>query len=571
MARYKVAYWHLMLLLFYIMVTACQFFVTSHGAITDAEILVNFKNSLSTNSLLSNWNVSGNPLCNGSTNNWVGLRCNGDGTIDKLQLENMGLTGTINTDILTQLSKLRTLSFMNNSLEGSMPQVKKLGPLKNLFLSNNSFSGKIAEDAFDGMNSLREVHLAHNEFTGGIPRSLVSAEKLTKLNNNFEGQIPASLAHFSPSFFTGNKGLCGKPLPACKSSKKKIMMIVVVTVVAVVALSAIVAFSCICCRTAKTPKFNYSKKKIAMNGVGKKEIQSSDQFGDGKTVDNGQLHFVRYDRGRFDLQDLLKASAEVLGSGTLGSSYKTVLSDGPSMVVKRFRHMSNVGKKEFHEHMRKLGTLSHPNLLPLVAYYYRKEEKLLVSDLIENGSLASRLHAKRAPGKPWLDWPTRLKIVKGVARGDHAQQVMVAYKSPEFTHSDRTTKKTDVWSLGILILEILTGKFPENYLMQGRGGGADLATWVNSVVREEWTGEVFDMDIMRTKNCEKEMLKLLKTGMCCCEWNMENRWDLKEAVAKIEELKERDNDNDDFSNSYASEVYSSRAMTDDDFSFSVNG
>jgi hypothetical protein len=117
----------------------------------------------------------------------------------------------------------------------------------------------------------------------------------------------------------------------------------------------------------------------------------------------------------------------------------------------------------------------------------------------------------------------------------------------------------------------LTGKFPENYLTQGKGGDADLATWVNSVVREEWTGEVFDMDIMRTKNCEKEMLKLLKTGMCCCEWNMENRWDLKEAVAKIEDLKERDNDNDDFSNSYASEVYSSRAMTDDDFSFSVNG
>nr|XP_034923536.1 probable LRR receptor-like serine/threonine-protein kinase At4g31250 [Populus alba] len=413
----------------------------------------------------------------------------------------------------------------------------------------------------------------------------------------------------------GNKGLCGKPLPACKSSKKKTMMIIAVAVVAVVALSAIVAFSCICCRTAKTPKFYYSKKKIAMNGVGKREIQSSDQFGDGKTVDNGQFHFVRCDRGRFDLQDLLKASAEVVGSGTLGSSCKTVLSDGPSMVVKRFRHMSTVGNEEFHEHMRKLGTLSHPNLLPLVAYYYRKEEKLLVSDLIENGSLASRLHAKRAPGKPWLDWPTRLKIVKGVARGlvylykefptlalphghlkssnvllddqfeplltdyalvplvnrDHAQQVMVAYKSPEFTHSDRTTRKTDVWSLGILILEILTGKFPENYLMQGRGGDADLATWVNSVVREEWTGEVFDMDIMRTKNCEKEMQKLLKTGMCCCEWNMENRWDLKEAVAKIEELKERDNDNDDFSNSYASEVYSSRAMTDDDLSFSVNG
>ncbi|KAJ6361131.1 hypothetical protein OIU78_001717 [Salix suchowensis] len=72
----------------------------------------------------------------------------------------------------------------------------------------------------------------------------------------------------------------------------------------------------------------------------------------------------------------------------------------------------------------------------------------------------------------------------------HAHQVMEAYKSPELTHSDRTTRKTGVWSLGVLIQEILTGKFPENYLMQGKGGGADLATWVNSVVREDWTGEV---------------------------------------------------------------------------------
>ena len=45
----------------------------------------------------------------------------------------------------------------------------------------------------------------------------------------------------------GNKGLCGKPLPACKSSKKKTTMIIVVAVVAMVALSAIVAFSYICC------------------------------------------------------------------------------------------------------------------------------------------------------------------------------------------------------------------------------------------------------------------------------------------------------------------------------------
>jgi hypothetical protein len=62
------------------------------------------------------------------------------------------------------------------------------------------------------------------------------------------------------------------------------------------------------------------------------------------------------------------------------------------MVVKRFKQMNNVGKEEFQEHMRRLGRLKHSNLLPLVAYYYRKEEKLLITDFVEKGSLAVHLH-----------------------------------------------------------------------------------------------------------------------------------------------------------------------------------
>ncbi|KAK1363031.1 hypothetical protein POM88_038592 [Heracleum sosnowskyi] len=59
-----------------------------------------------------------------------------------------------------------------------------------------------------------------------------------------------------------------------------------------------------------------------------------------------------------------------------------------AVVVKRYRKMNNVGREDFQEHMRRLGKFRHPNLLPLVAYYYRKEEKLMVSDYVANGSLA---------------------------------------------------------------------------------------------------------------------------------------------------------------------------------------
>lgn len=101
---------------------------------------------------------------------------------------------------------------------------------------------------------------------------------------------------------------------------------------------------------------------------------------------------MRDDRERFDLTELLKSTADVLGSGGFGSSHKAALSVGPSMVVKRHKKMDNVGKEEFTEHMKSLGRLRHENVLPLVACQYRREEKLLVYDFMENGSLAVHLH-----------------------------------------------------------------------------------------------------------------------------------------------------------------------------------
>lgn len=184
-----------------------------------------------------------------------------------------------------------------------------------------------------------------------------------------------------------------------------------------------------------------------------------------------------------------------------------------------------------------------------------------------------------------LDWGSRLRIIKGVARGlgylyrefpeqdlahghlkssnvvldhsfearlaeyglaavvdkRHAQQFMVAYKSPEVRQLERPSEKSDVWCLGILILELLTGKFPANYLRHGKGASEDLASWVESIVREGWSGEVLDKEIPGRGSGEGEMLKLLRIGMGCCEWTLETRWDWREAVAKIEDLKETDN------------------------------
>lgn len=182
-----------------------------------------------------------------------------------------------------------------------------------------------------------------------------------------------------------------------------------------------------------------------------------------------------------------------------------------------------------------------------------------------------------------FDWPMRLKIIKGVARGlaylyselpsyivphgylkssnvllndsyepllmnyalqplinpEHAKQLMVAYKSPEYAQLGRLTRKTDVWSLGILILEVLTGKFPTNFLAVGTVKGENLVAWVHDIASAEEKGEdVFDKEMGGTHHSQDEIKKLLKVGFSCCHENLDVRWSIKEAVEKIEEIKE---------------------------------
>jgi len=139
----------------------------------------------------------------------------------------------------------------------------------------------------------------------------------------------------------------------------------------------------------RTEKYNYDQSTDKDKAADSVTSYTSRR---GAVPDQNKLLFLQDDIQRFDLQDLLRASAEVLGSGSFGSSYKTGINSGQMLVVKRYKHMNNVGRDEFHEHMRRLGRLKHPNLLPIVAYYYRREEKLLIAEFMPNRSLASHLH-----------------------------------------------------------------------------------------------------------------------------------------------------------------------------------
>ncbi|XP_047947402.1 pollen receptor-like kinase 4 [Salvia hispanica] len=596
----------------------------------EGDALLKFKASVANSAAaLSNWTADV-PPCAGSAANWIGVLCE-NGTVGGLQLHGMSLEGAIDVDALALLPNLKVLVFSRNGFGGPLPNLALLPSARAIYLSNNKMSGAIAANAFVGMSALALLDLDNNRFSGEIPTSLAGLPALQELmlqnnrfkgglpqfrdgqlknfsvaNNGLTGEIPTGLSHFDTSAFAGNKNLCGKPLLLCPDHPLRLSVVTVVmmAIVVVAAWAALVAVIPILCRARRRRRAlmqdpdELARAAALVPGPDPERMERGECRGhclfsapaarksEGNVV---RMTFLREDRDTFDMTDLLKASAEILGSGVFGSTYKAALTERQSVVVKRYRHMSNVSRDDFQEHMRRLGGLRHPNVVPLVAYYYRREEKLLVYDYVDKTSLAALLHANRSrsrPGRKIPDWPTRLRIAKGIARGllylhdelpiltaahghlkssnviidganapwltdyglapvvnqEHAEQHMISYRSPEYKRSGRITRKTDVWSLGILILEILTGRFPAAFIKQRRDGpDADAAAWVAAVANDEAGGvDVFDAGMGRGGGCEGEMAKLLRIGLECCKADVEERPDIKEAARLIEEVRERE-------------------------------
>lgn len=143
----------------------------------------------------------------------------------------------------------------------------------------------------------------------------------------------------------------------------------------------------------------------------------------------------------------------------------------------------------------------------------------------------------------------------------HATARLGGYRAPEQADSRRLSQEADVYAFGVLILEVLTGRAPAHYppLPPARAShhhhhhrnsnnsttnsssnsiiGVSLPEWVRSVVREEWTAEVFDAELLRYKNIEEEMVAMLHVGLACVAHQPERRPAMSEVVKMIEDIR----------------------------------
>ncbi|VAI71359.1 unnamed protein product [Triticum turgidum subsp. durum] len=443
------------------------------------------------------------------------------------------LVGPIPPEI-GNLVNLGVLNLSQNSLHGALPaQVSSCSKLYILDLSFNSLHGS----ALMTLVMLLELQLGGNILGGSIPSSLGKLIKLIALNLSsnglFSGPVPEYLLKFlnsTPSSFNGNSGLC----VSCHDSDSS-------------------------CKRSDVLK--------PCGGSGKKGIKRRFKNRDSKTKSEETISNL-LEGSSSKLNEIIEKTENfddkyVIGTGAHGTVYKATLNSGEVFAIKKLAISARSSSyKSMIRELKTLGKVRHRNLIKLKEFWVRGDSGFILYDFMEHGSLYDVLHRIRTPS---LDWSMRYNIALGTAHGlaylhhDSVPAIIhrdikpsnillnkdmvpriadfgiakimdqcsaapqstgvvgtTGYMAPELAFSTRNSIKTDVYSYGVVLLELITGKtavdpsFPENM---------DIVGWVPHALNgTEQIGPVCDpalLDEVYSTVEMEEVRKVLRLALRC--------------------------------------------------------
>jgi hypothetical protein len=311
-----------------------------------------------------------------------------------------------------------------------------------LDFSHNNLSGNIPID-FVNLDRLYYLRLSFNAFNGTVPPFNQSSLRTFDVSgNNLSGAVPltTTLSRFPPASFALNPNLCGEIIrrecrpsvpffaptsppsvglgqsakvhglirqPYQKKHDRRKVIIGFSTGIFVLLISLACFAVVIKKQRKKKGKGSSGSSVMASDAAAtataeaavvmqmEQERELEEKVKRAQVAKSGSLIFCAGESQVYTLDQLMKGSAELLGRGCLGTTYKAVLDNRLIVTVKRLdcgKMGVHVNKDVFERHMESVGGLRHPNLVPLRAYFQANQERLIIYDYQPNGSLFSLIH-----------------------------------------------------------------------------------------------------------------------------------------------------------------------------------
>ncbi|CAK9877021.1 unnamed protein product [Sphagnum jensenii] len=486
---------------------------------------------------------------------------------------------------LANCTLLQRLDLSGNQLLGELPS--KLFGLKNLqamLLFDNRFSANLV--------NLQSLDLSHNAFSGNLMmlQDLNSLILLNVSDNQFSGPVPNNdlFKSLPPSALFGNPGLCAALSKACTSSsipvdpplsnqqfsggerQSRNTGLLVGLTLSIAGLLLAAGFAILSKWHSR-----YWVRSQHHNSEDPEVLRPSWQLTAFKTL-------------QFSLEEVVNnlESYSIIGKGKSGVVYRATTTDGNIVAVKKLTLPSSYSKEDsglggnvFEAQVERLSQLKHFNIVSILAHCSSKEVHLMLYEYMPNCSLGDVLHKH----KPALQWNTRYCIALGTAEGlaylhhtcvpsvvhgnlksnnilldtnlePHIADFGLAklldwtfdwtsiakiegecgYIAPEYSFTLKATVKYDVYSYGVVLLELLTG---QKVAEAGLGDGVDVVKWVQDKIQsKEPVFKLLDQCLQcLPRPVLQEALEVLGIALLCTHSSPAERPTMKDVVVLLKE------------------------------------
>lgn len=501
-----------------------------------------------------------------------------------LDLRDNSLHGSIPTQF-GQLKDLQYLSLGENNLTGEIPGFLGQISLTVLELYSNAFTGEIPAK-LTNLKRLTHLRLDNNKLTGQVPQGFALLTGLTVFNvsyNNLSGKLPVfSSSKISCDSFTGNKFLnsclpvhsplqpldeIGVPLlyahPPNGNPVKKRGHFNSIEIAAITSAAAIVFVVLVLAVLFQCTRWQISSSVVYRSR--RKEVITFTDIGVQLTYES-----VVRATGNF-------STANFIGNGGFGATYKAELVPGLLVAVKRLSVGRFQGIQQFDAEIRTLGRVRHPNLVTLIGYHASKSQMFLVYNYLPGGNLEKFLQER---SKRRVDWGMIHKIALDIARAltylheDCVPRVLhrdikpsnilldnnfnaylsdfglarllgtsethattdvagtFGYVAPEYAMTCRVSDKADVYSYGVVLLELLSDKKALDPSFSSYGNGFNIVAWACMLLRQGRAREFFTAGLWDV-GPHDDLIETLHIAVMCTVDSLSIRPSMKQVVQRL--------------------------------------